>query len=176
MKRKRLTFVFWGGLLLSASLLHGCWWYSFSNASLPPSLKTIYIGYIDNKAPLVNPALSSVVTEQLKDKFVKLTKLSLVDEDDDWDLKIEGEITDYDTKSIAVTAEEMASMQRLTVTVKISFENKQDPSQSFSSKQFSKFSDYPATKSLSEVESSLVPEIVEQLVEEIFNAAVASNW
>jgi len=176
MKIKGLTFVFLAGLALSTALLSGCWWYSFSGISISPSVKTIYIGYIDNKAPLVNPALSSVVTEQLKDKFLKLTKLSLVDEDEAWDLRMEGEITGYATQSIAVTAEEMASMQRLTITLKISFENKGDPSQSFDNKQFSKFSDYPATKTLAEVESSLAQEIVEQLVEDIFKAAVASNW
>ena len=162
--------------MLSAALPSGCWWYSFSGTSLPASVKSIYISYVDNKAPLVNPALSSVVTEQLKDKFIKLTKLSLVDEDEEWDLRMAGEITGYDTQSIAVTAEEMAAMQRLTITLKVSFENKQDPTQNFDNRQFSKFSDYPATKTLGEVESALVQEIVEQLVEEIFNAAVASNW
>ena len=176
MKRKALTLLVWSASLLSSASICGCWWYSFSGTSLSASVKTIYIGYIDNKAPLVNPALSMVVTEQFKDKFLKLTKLSLVNEDEEWDLRIEGDITGYDTQSIAVTAEEMAAMQRLTITLKISFENKQDPSQNFSSRQFSKFSDYPATKTLVEVESSLVPEIVEQLIEEIFNAAVAGNW
>ncbi|MCL2502123.1 MAG: LPS assembly lipoprotein LptE [Bacteroidales bacterium] len=164
------------GLVLSAALLSGCWWYSFSGISLPASVQTIYVGYIDNRAPLVNPALSNIVTEQLKDKFLKLTRLSLVDEDDDWDLRMEGEITDYETRSIAVTAEEVATMQRLTITLRITFENKEDPSQSFDNRQFSKFSDYPATRTLGDVESTLVPEIVEQLIEEIFNAAVAGNW
>ena len=173
---KGSTFVLGATLCLFAALLTGCWWYSFTGTSIPPSVRSIHIGYIDNKAPLVNPALSNLITEQLKDKFTRLTKLRIVDEYDDWDLKIEGEITGYGTQSIAVTASEVAAMDRLTITVKISFENTADPSQSFENKQFSKFSDYSSSRSLSEVESSLVSEILEQLVEEIFNAAVASNW
>jgi len=174
MRTKGLKFVFF---CLSAALFSGCWWYSFSGTSIPPSVRTIAIAYIDNKAPRVNPALSNLMTEQLKDKFTKLTRLEIVDAyDDNWDLKIEGNITGYDSQSIAVTANEVAAMERLTVTVKMSFQNKADPSQNFENKQFAKFSDYPSTKTLDEVESGLIQQIVEELIEEIFNAAVASNW
>ena len=40
---------------------------------------------------------------------------------------------------------------------------------------FSAFADYDSSKLLQEVEGSLIPEIVEKLVDDIFNAAV-SNW
>jgi hypothetical protein len=42
-------------------------------------------------------------------------------------------------------------------------------------KNFSAYADYDSTRLLNEVESELIPQIVEQLVTDIFQAA-ASNW
>ena len=160
-------------LLLSACLLSGCWWYSFDGSTLDPNVKTISIGYIENRAPRINPTLSNLITEQLKDKYTKLTNLELTDSDAD--LTITGEITGYDNVALAVTADEVASKNRLTIAVKIKFVNKITPRESFESKQFSKFMDYSSTQSLDSVEAGLVEDILKEIIEEIFVATVA-NW
>ena len=54
------------------------------------------------------------------------------------------------------------------------FTNAIDPSQNYD-KTFSAFLPYDSDRLLQEVEPTLIPEIVEQLVEDIFNAAVA-QW
>jgi len=161
-------------LILSASLLSGCFWaYSFTGTNLSAEVKTISIGYIENRAPRINPTLSNLVTEQLKDKYTKLTNLTIVDSDAD--LTITGEITGYENMALAVTADEVASKNRLTVSVKIKFVNKITPRESFESKQFSKYQDYSSTESLDSVEARLVEEILKEIIEEIFIATVA-NW
>ena len=80
----------------------------------------------------------------------------------------------YDVKATAVTANEVAAQNRLTVTVKITYNNKKYPEEDFE-KSFSAYADYDSTQSLDAVESSLCEEIVEKLCEDILNATVA-NW
>ncbi len=121
----------------------------------------------------VNPSLSNEITEALKDKFRRLTKLEQVDEDGD--LEIRGEIIGYDVKAMAVTANEVAAQNRLTVNVKISFMNRKYPEDDFDAKSFSAYADFDSAQSLDAVEASLCEEIIEKLCEDIFNATVA-NW
>ncbi len=146
--------------------------YSFSGASIAPEVKTVSIQQFQNIATLVVPSLSSQLTEALQDKFIRQTRLELVREDGDF--SFEGNITNYTSTPIAVTGDEYASMNRLTITVKVTFVNKIQPEYNFS-KQFSAFEDYNSNLLMQEAEPTLLPQIIEKLVEDIFNQAV-SNW
>ncbi|MBE6235055.1 MAG: hypothetical protein E7112_02330 [Bacteroidales bacterium] len=160
-------------LLAAMALVQSCGIYSFAGTSIQPDVKTVTINYFEYLAPKVNPSLSNQITEALQEKFIKLTKLELVDIDGD--LEIVGAVTGYDVKATAITANESAAKNRLTVNVKISFVNRKYPEEDFNDKAFSAYADFDATQSLDAVESSLCEEIVEQLCEDMFNATVA-NW
>lgn len=150
-----------------------CGIYSFSGTSIQSDVKSITINYFDYKALKVNPTLSNDLTEQLRNQFRKMTNLEQLDMDGD--LEITGEITGYDVKATAITAGDVASQNRLTVTIKVSFTNRKHPEDDFTSKSFSAYSDYDSTNSLDAVESTLVTEIIEKLVDDVFNATVA-QW
>ena len=160
-------------LAVTAFIVQSCGIYSFTGTSIQPDVKTVTINYFEYKALKVNPSLSNQITEALKDKFTKLTKLELVDMDGD--LEIIGEVTGYDVKATAITANEQAAQNRLTVNVKISFINRKYPEDNFENKSFSAYADFDAMQTLDAVESSLCEEIVEQLCEDMFNATVA-KW
>ena len=162
-------------LVLSAVALwvQSCGIYSFTGTSIQPEVKTVTINYFEYTAMKVNPSLSNQLTEALQEKFLKLTRLELVDMDGD--LEIVGAVTGYDVKAAAVTANEQAATSRLTVTVKISFTNRKFPEDDFPDKSFSAYADFDAMQSLDAVESTLCDEIVEKLCEDIFNATVA-QW
>ncbi len=156
-----------------AALVSGCTVkYSFSGASIPLDAKTVSVPYFPNNAPMVAPSLSATLTEQLQDKFARQTKLQLVDVGGD--LAFEGEITNYTSTPSSVTAAETAAMNRLTITVKVKFTNIYEPHNNYN-KSFSAFAEYDATSLLQDVQDGLITEICEQLVQDIFNAAVA-NW
>ena len=87
----------------------------------------------------------------------------------------EGEIVGYTSTTSSVSSGEYALQNRLTITVKVNFTNVVDEKASFKARTFSAYADYDSTKLLNEVESTLIPEIVEQIVTDIFMAA-ASNW
>ena len=122
---------------------------------------------------MVAPTLSNALTEGLRDKFSRQTRLQQVDEGGDF--AFEGEITNYTSTTASVSSGDYALQNRLTITVKVTFTNVVDEKASFKAKSFSAYADYDSTKLLTEVESVLIPEIVEQIVTDIFMAA-ASNW
>ena len=152
-------------------LLTSCGLYSFTGASYGLA-KTVSIDYFQNMASIVVPTLSNTFTEALNDKFVKQTPLNLVTKDAD--LSFEGEIRGYTVNSIAVTAEEVASKNRLTITVHVKFVNKHEDKWSFD-RDFSAYEDFNSTQSLESVQGELIKTIVDKLIEDIFNASVA-NW
>ena len=104
--------------------------------------------------------------------FTRQTRLAQVDEGGDF--AFEGEITGYSSTTASVASDDYALLNRLSITVKVRFTNVLDEAMSFN-KSFTAYADYDSTKLLTEVAGELVPEIVDQLVNDIFQAA-ASNW
>ena len=161
-------------LVLAAALatLAACGIYSFSGTSIQPDVKTICIEPVVNKATKINPSLANQITEELNDKFRKLTKLEQVTEEGDLNLLVT--IESYDVRAAAVTANEVAALNRLTVTCKVKFTNvlhlEDNLEQSFAS-----YEDYDSNNPLDMVEGQLCETIVKKLVDDIFNATVA-QW
>lgn len=149
-----------------------CGIYSFSGTSIQPDVKTITINYMEYKALKVNPMLATNLTEALKDKFRKLTKLEQVDMDGD--MEISGQITGYEVSATSITANEQAAQNRLTVSVKIQFTDRLHPEEDLD-KSFSAYADFDATQLLDSVQDALCEEIIDKIVEDIFNATVA-QW
>ena len=160
-------------LLAAALMLGACGIYSFSGTSIQNDVETINIDYFEYRAEKVNPSLSNDLTEALRTRFRRMTRLEQVEQDGD--LEITGEITGYDVRPASVSAEEIATQNRLTVSVRVSFTNRKYPEDNFENKTFSAYADYDSTNSLDAVESSLCAEIIEKLSEDIFNASVA-QW
>ena len=155
-----------------ALAMTACGVYSFTGASIPPEARTISVAFFPNDAPLVQPTLSQRFTEALQDKFQRQTNLRLVE--DNGDLHFEGSITGYSTQPTAIAGDDRAALNRLTITVRVRFINEFDPQSDFE-RNFSRFYDYAAELSLSQIENEAIDVINEALVEDIFNAAVV-NW
>jgi hypothetical protein len=169
LSKSRVVFILVALLLCLQACKGG---YSFTGTSISPDVKSVSIAYINNMAPIVYPTLSNTLTESLKDKFTRNTRLDLIAEEGD--LQFEGEVTNYDVTSMAVQANEVAATNRLTITVKIRFTNNVDEKQSYD-KSFSAYEDFPSSQTLDAVQDQLVSTIIEKLIEDIFNNAVA-NW
>jgi hypothetical protein len=147
--------------------------YRFNAASIDyNTVSSIYIGDFPNRAALVYPPLSALFSEKMKDKFVTKTKLDLVNENGN--LNIDGEITSYELSPTAVKEDAWASETRLTVTLRVKFVNEKNPNKNFE-RNFSAYREFPATSMLTEVENQLCEEIIEEIVDGVFNATVA-DW
>ena len=121
---------------------------------------------------MVAPILSATLTDELTQRFA--TRTNLVQVEEGGDFAFEGEIVGYSSTTSSVSSGDYALQNRLTISVKVKFTNAIDDKMSFN-KSFSSYADYDSTKLLNEVESELIPQIVEQIVTDIFQAA-ASNW
>lgn len=146
--------------------------YSLSGASIPPDAKTFSVAYFPNNATMVSPILSSTMTESLVDMFTRRTRLTQVEEGGDF--AFEGEIVNYTSATASVSSDDYALLNRLTITVKVRFTNAVDEKASWN-RTFSAYEDYDSTKLLTEVEGELIPQIVDKIVIDIFQAS-ASNW
>ena len=147
--------------------------YNFSGGSLSPEVESFSVQFFPNRARLVNPNLSNQFTEDLKEKFRSQTTLNEI-VDADGHINFEGEITGYQTRALDVTADDISATNRLTITIKVRFTNEKEPENDFD-KGFSAFADFDSTNQLSDVEESLVEEILEQIIDDIYNEAVV-NW
>ena len=169
-------FIFRFSLLAIAAVMTGCGVsikYSLSGASIPPDAKTFSVAYFPNNATMVAPILSSTLTDALVDMFTRRTRLMQVEEGGDF--AFEGEITGYTSTTASVSgSSETALLNRLTITVNVRFTNAVDESMSWK-KTFSAFEDFDSSKLLNEIEGELIPQIVDKLVTDIFQAS-AANW
>ncbi len=166
--RAHLFFVY----MTACFLLGSCGVYSFTGASIPPEAETISVGYFPNDAPLVQPTLSQRFTEELQDKFLQQTNLRMVE--GIGHLHFEGSITGYRTEPVAITGDDRAAMNRLTISVRVTFINEFDPGNDFE-RTFSRFYDYDSKLSLAQIENEAIDIITRELAEDIFNQAVV-NW
>jgi hypothetical protein len=153
--------------LLGIVLVYGsCGVYTQSGASIHPDAKTFSVGYIVNNATIVAPTLSQVLTERIKTKFINETPLKLTTAEGD--MHFTGKITSYTTAPAAIT------VNRLTVTVEITCDNRLEPDKSFT-QSFSNFVDFDAQQDFATLENGLIAKISEGLVQDIFNKAFI-NW
>ncbi len=158
--------------LVFCLLMHGCGVYSFSGASIPAEAKTVSVQYFPNHAQLVNPTLSNDFSTALRDAMMNQTPLDMVESGGD--LSFEGEITDYKTSPVAITAGQTAALNRLTITVNVRFVNRFDETKNFETR-FTHYEDYPSDQDLNSVQDALTATIIEALVEDVFNKALV-NW
>lgn len=147
--------------------------YKFNGASIDyTKVKTIMISDFTNQASYVNPTLAPEFTEELKDIYIRQTRLEQVKSNGD--LALEGEVTGYDFTPMAVKEDAIASQTRLTITVRVRYMNNTNPDEDFE-QSFSAYREFDSNLMLQQVESSLCAEIIEEVVDQVYNATVA-NW
>jgi hypothetical protein len=147
--------------------------YSFSGASVPPEIKTIYVGQMQNNAPLVLPSLSQQLSDAFRDKCISESNLRLKQSPGaDWEFT--GEILDYAVTAAAVSGKEQTSLNRLTVVWRLRFKVAGQEQKGWE-QRLVRYADFDATIPLQSIESQLVAEIVQQLVNDAFNKAFI-NW
>lgn len=164
---KQLTSIF-----LVSIFLASCGIYSFTGASIPADSETVNVSYFTTKATNTPATLNQTLTEGLRDLFINQTKLNLTEEEAD--LNFNGQITKYQVKPMAIKANETAVKNRLTIAIKVKYNNSFDEQQNFES-TFSRYRDFNSTKNLADVEDILIEEITKDLLEDVYNKAFV-NW
>lgn len=175
MNTKKTTIIrHFAGIAILAVLLVACSIsYKFNGASIDYSkTKTIQIADFPIRSSYVWGPMAPIFNNKLKDQFASHTKLQQVKRNGD--LKIEGEITQYNQRNKSVSAEGYSAQTELSITVNVRFTNNVEHKEDFE-RQFTATSTYETTQSLASVQEELVTQMVEELCDQIFNATVA-NW
>lgn len=163
-----------GVLLLLAALLAGCKVsYKLTGASIDyTKVKTISLETFQNRAAYQWGPMAPMLNETLSDVFVQQTKLRQVPRGGD--LQLGGEITAYDQFNKSISADGYSAMVQLKITVNVRFTNNTNHDEDFE-RSFSATRDFDASQSLESVQEELVTQMIREIVESVFNAAVA-NW
>ncbi len=145
--------------------------YGFKDISIPPDVTTVKVSYIENRATYINPQISPQLTDKLRQKIVSQTRLKQTNGDNaDWE--ISGTITDYSFSTSGISNQQ-------TVTNRINFgvhiilnDQKNGKTKEYNvTRNF----DFPSSQSLQQAESSLLPDMIKGMADDIFNQ-VFSNW
>jgi hypothetical protein len=149
-----------------------CGIYSFKGATLSPDIKTVTIVNFTMSTAGGPANMALQFNEKMKEYYQRNTSLALIPSNGD--IQLEGTITNYEVTPTAPTANDQAAFNRLTITIQVKFTNNKDEEKNFD-QSFSFFKDFPQNQTLSQVESRLIPIILDQLVQDIFNKS-AGDW
>lgn len=162
-----------------AMILNSC--YSFTGSSLSPETKTIQIKDFINNAPLINPNLAQQFSIDIQNRFLQRTTLKGAK--DQPDILIEGEITDYSISPTTISSEVtsnttgaqiQAAQEKLTIAVKVHYENKIEPGKSFD-RTYSDEAVFNSGLDINTIETTQVKIVNERIINKIFNDIVA-DW
>ena len=148
--------------------------YKFNGGSINyDKVKTISFENFPNRsAAFVWGPMESMFNTALQDIYMQQTRLKQVRQGGD--LELSGEITNYDAYNKGVGSDGYSTMAELRMTVNVRFVNNTNHAEDFE-QQFSASREYNASQQLSSVQEDLVNQMIDEIVEQIFNAAVA-NW
>ena len=147
--------------------------YKFTGASLDSNkVHTLQIADFPLRSTYVWGPMGPMFNNQLKDVFANHTRLQQVKRNGD--MKIEGEITQYQQRNKSVSSEGYSAQTELSITVNVRFTNNTNHNEDFE-RQFTATASYETSRSLNSVQEELVTQMVKDLTDQIFNATVA-NW
>ena len=169
---RRLTA--WMGVLCGLASLGGCAYYSFVGATIPDHIQTIAIPLFDDVSRSGQPSLSEELVEELIARFVRQTRLSLADDEADADVVLTGRIEGYRNEPAAVSGQERAALNRVTIRVSARYFD-QVESEELMARTFSAFAEYDPVADGLEGEGSAAEVALETIAGDIFTAAT-SNW
>ena len=153
--------------------------YSFTGSSLSPETKTIQIKDFPNNSALMNPSLAQQFSTDIQNRFLQRTTLKGTKQNPD--ILIEGEITDYSITPTTISSAQnapggmiQAAQNKLTIAVKVHYENKIEPDKSFD-RTYSDEAVFSSDLDINAIEASQVKVVNERIINKIFNDIVA-NW
>jgi len=167
---RTLSKIFFVGVLLITS---SCSYYSFSGVSIPSNLNTISIPLAEDNSSGPLTLLDESLTELMIERFVRQTRLNLVEDESEADLLLTAQITRYTNAPTSVTGQERAQFNRVSISVATQYINQINDDAL--ERTFSGFDDYDALEGGLEAEESAALAALENIADDLFTAAT-SNW
>jgi hypothetical protein len=159
--------------LLALLALPACAYYSFTGAALPEHLRTVAVPLVEDRAAGAVPDLDRALTDALVERFADRTRLRLETDEGAADLVVRATLQRYQIAPVAVTGEEQAALNRLSVALAVVAEDRVQSRERLR-RTFTASADYdPAAGAAGEAEAAA--RVVERLADDVFTAA-SSDW
>ena len=176
MKRAKLILPF----VLVALMAVSCWPTSVAfndSGSMNACLKRFQMDPLEISAPNAPLNYNINLTEAVKNGIQNNTKLLLTSGNTPAQVIISGKITGYSVSAAAIQQGDQSAKNRLTVSAQMNIlltcpSNDYEQEMKMTS---TRFVDYDANKDLSSVESELLEQINQQIVQDVINQ-LYSNW
>src|SRR5690625_1456733 len=161
-------------LLLATFLMAGCIRYSFTGASIPAGVNTIYIPFFPDQSQSGLGDLSDRLNRALINRFVNQSRLSLNSEKEDADAFVEGAIQNYINRPFSIGGDQQANINEIQITVNASFQyaTAEEP---MWTKSFTGSATYNVLENPVDGELEAAEDALQQISTNMFNDAV-SNW
>lgn len=159
-------------LLITSLLIESCS-YSFSGASVPSHLKTVFITVFQDRSGSGEFNLGNRVTQVLTQKFIEDNTLA-VSNRASANAIIDGSITAISDSPTAISGGEKITTRRITITVQVSYKDLVLKKTIFD-RSFSDHADYDASGDITKVRNEAIESSIKKITEDIV-LSVVSNW
>lgn len=147
--------------------------YKFTGTSIDyTTTKTISLDKFPIRANYVWSPMESMFYNSISDLYAQKTKLKVLKRDGD--LQLGGEIVEYSQTNKSVGSDGYSMQVQLKMVVNVRFVNTKKHEDDFE-QRFSATTEYDSSKQLSAVQEELVQEMINDIIDQIFNATV-SKW
>lgn len=171
-KLKGYVLAFLAALTLGLAI-PGCAYYSFTGATIPQRLNTVAVPLFEDPSTPFSD-LDDALTQNLINRFVGQTRLSLESDENEADAILSGRIGRYESEPASVGGDERASLVRVTVTVEVRYyDNTED--EEMLDRTFSSYAEYDPVADGSDGEREAALAALENIADDIFTTAT-SDW
>lgn len=174
-KRQLMRHATYLGILVAATcLITACTVsYSFNGSSINyDKVKSISLTKFPIRCAYVWAPMEGMFYNSISDAYAKKTKLKV--EKKNGDMQLSGEITEYSQTNKSVSKDGYSAQTQLKMTVNVRFVNTTKHDEDFE-RSFSATADYDSKLQLTAVQEELVQQMIDDIVDQIYNATVA-NW
>lgn len=159
-------------ILVVIATLESCS-YSFSGASVPPHLKTIYITVFQDRSGSGEFNIGDRVTRQLTQKFIDDNTL-MVSDRTNANAVLDGSISSLTDAPSTITGGEKVSSRRVTLNVQIIYKDLVKK-QTIFERSFSNYGDYVVSGEITSARKAAIETAIDKITEDIL-LGVVSNW
>ena len=161
-------------LIFLATISSSCLKYSFTGASIPDGVNSIYIPFFTDQSNSGFGDLSDRLNQALIERFVDQSRLQLANSEQDADAILDGSIIAYSNRPFSIGGNEQANQNQIRINVRGSFKYKTEENPLWN-KSFEGNFTFDPTDDPINGEEEAANEALEQIANNMFNDAV-SNW
>lgn len=157
--------------LLFSAFWTGCGYYSLTGAEIPAHLNTVAVPLVESRTAGGVPDLERALTDAFVDRFADRTRLTLEPDEEAADAVVRAAVVGYTIEPVAVTGEDVASLNRVTVVLDVRFEDRREERDRLA-RQFRAQADFDPSD-LAAGEAEAAARAVVQLADDVFTAAMS---